>query len=72
MLITVLFGDDEMADEIMRTDHPRDQKALGRKVRNFDEKKWGANCRNIVKKGNIAKVCYETQKSGNCLYTHAY
>ena len=66
--ITVLLGDEEMAAKIMSTDHPRDQKALGRKVRNFDEKKWGANCRDIVKRGNTAKVCYETSS----LYTHVY
>lgn len=60
MAITVLFGDEAMAAKIMNTDHPKDQKALGRKVRNFDVKKWGANCRDIVKRGNIAKVCYGT------------
>ena len=57
--ITVLLGDEEMAAKIMHmsTDHPRDQKSLGGKVRNFDEKKWGANCRDIVKRGNSYSLC---------------
>ena len=45
-----------MASEILASDDPRHQKALGRKVRHFDEKVWGANCKDIVKRGNMAKV----------------
>ena len=48
-----------MAATIMVTDSPRDQKALGRKVKNFDGKKWKENCRYIVKRGNIAKVIFQ-------------
>jgi len=56
----VLFGDEPMAAVIMKSDNPRDQKAHGRKVSNFDEKKWKANCRDIVKQGNLAKVLFIT------------
>jgi len=49
-----------MAAVIMKSDNPRDQKAHGRKVSNFDEKKWKANCRDIVKQGNLAKVLFIT------------
>lgn len=49
------FGDTEIAAQIMRERHPRDQKALGRKVRNFDAKKWNEVARDIVYKGNYAK-----------------
>ena len=45
-----------MAAKIMASDHPRDQKALGRKVSNFNEETWKENCRDIVKRGNLAKV----------------
>ena len=41
---------------IMKSHSPRDQKALGRKVHNFDEEVWTANCKEIVKTGNMAKV----------------
>ena len=56
IISTVLFGDEEIASEILASDDPRHQKALGRKVKPFDEKVWGANCKDIVKRGNMAKV----------------
>ena len=49
-----------MAAVIMTADNPRDQKAHGRKVSNFDEKKWKANCRDIIKQGNLAKILFIT------------
>ena len=52
----VLFGDDEAAQKILDTSEPREQKAIGRTVRNFDDKVWKEKCRDIVKKGNRAKV----------------
>lgn len=45
-----------MAERILQTDSPREQKALGRKVANFEEDKWKSCCQEIVKKGNLAKV----------------
>ena len=45
-----------MAERILQTDSPREQKALGRKVAHFEEGKWKSCCRDIVKKGNLAKV----------------
>ena len=52
----VLFGDDEAAEKILETSDPREQKALGRTVRNFDDTIWKEKCRDIVKRGNQAKV----------------
>lgn len=52
----VLFGDEEFAQMILKSDDPREQKSLGRGVRNFDETKWKEKCRDIVKRGNMAKV----------------
>lgn len=51
----VLFGDDEMARKILEADHPRTQKALGRKVKNFDAAVWEREHLRIVKDGNRAK-----------------
>ncbi|XP_019853895.1 PREDICTED: uncharacterized protein LOC100638431 [Amphimedon queenslandica] len=51
----ILFGDDEAAQKILDTSEPREQKAIGRTVRNFDDKVWKENCRDIVKRGNKAK-----------------
>lgn len=54
--VLVLFSDQEMAQEILATDDPRQHKALGRKVRNFEKAVWDKNCQILVKKGNLAKV----------------
>jgi ribA/ribD-fused uncharacterized protein len=50
-----LFGDDEIAERILETTAPRDHKALGRKVRGFDEKVWRENREAIVYAGSRAK-----------------
>ncbi|MDF1698030.1 MAG: NADAR family protein [Saprospiraceae bacterium] len=50
-----LFGDKEMEEQIIQTNSPREAKALGRKVRNFDNATWQENCYQIVKKANILK-----------------
>ena len=49
------FGDDDTARAIMNADHPREQKRLGKIVRNFDERTWSSLCREVAKKGNVAK-----------------
>lgn len=36
----LIFGDDEIAHEIMQTHSMSKIKALGRRVRNYDDKKW--------------------------------
>jgi len=51
----LLFKDQQMFDQIIKTHDPKTVKALGRKVKNFEEHIWKENCFNIVKKGNIAK-----------------
>ena len=51
----VLFGDRCTAIKIMRTKSPKEQQALGREVKNFNEEDWNAVARQIVYKGNEAK-----------------
>jgi ribA/ribD-fused uncharacterized protein len=51
----LLFEDEEVANAIMRTQNPREQKALGRKVRGFDKDKWEEVCREYVYEANYAK-----------------
>ena len=50
-----LFGDSETRQLILDASHPREMKALGRKVKNFDSEIWNKNAREIVTRGNIAK-----------------
>lgn len=51
----VLFGDAKIAQQIMSSDKHAVIKALGRKVANFDEKKWDEHKYNIVVNGNLLK-----------------
>lgn len=50
-----LFNDENIADKIMSTKNVREQKALGREVKNFDINLWNENAMEIVFKGNKAK-----------------
>jgi len=50
-----LFRDEEIRERILAATDPRDQKALGRKVRFFDADRWNAVARDIVYRGNRAK-----------------
>ena len=56
-MVIVLFKDDEIAEKILKSDNPKNQKALGRQVKNFDETIWKEKSCEIVKEGNLAKVC---------------
>ncbi|HEY4177538.1 MAG TPA: NADAR family protein [Kofleriaceae bacterium] len=51
----MLFGDAETAKKILAAGHPKQQKALGRKVTPFDDVKWKASRLAIVKAGSRAK-----------------
>jgi ribA/ribD-fused uncharacterized protein len=50
-----VFGDNETARKIMETDSPREQKALGRKVKTFNVDTWAVVAKDIVFRGNMAK-----------------
>jgi len=51
----MLFEDPNTAQRILDTPDPRRQKSLGREVQNFNDDAWQQNCRDIVKRGNLAK-----------------
>ena len=50
-----LFNDTDIATKILETNHPKDIKALGRLVKNFDKSIWDQHCDEIVKQGNLLK-----------------
>lgn len=50
-----LFFDNASAQAILNASTPRQQKALGRKVQNFDEPRWNLFREGIVFAGNYAK-----------------
>lgn len=51
-----LFGDCRIMNKVLKTDSPRKMKSLGREVSGFSDEIWNANCLDIVKQANIAKV----------------
>lgn len=50
-----LFGDEVMTSRIIEGSSPGDAKALGRAIRDYDEKLWAESRYRIVVEGNIAK-----------------
>ena len=51
----VYFEDLEIAEEILTRTRPKDQKALGRKVKGFVQEEWEKVARDIVFNGNWLK-----------------
>lgn len=56
----LLFKDYEMAYLILKSDNPKDIKAYGRRVKEFDENLWDITKEQIVIKGNILKFSKNT------------
>jgi ribA/ribD-fused uncharacterized protein len=51
----LVFKDQESYDMIMYANNPRDQKAFGRRVKNFDADVWSVISREVVYQANYAK-----------------
>ncbi len=51
----LLFEDNEMYEKIIIAKSPAEAKALGRRVRNFDDATWNAKRFDIVLKGSLQK-----------------
>lgn len=56
-----LFKDETILQSILSTSDPKEQKSLGRLIKNFDPKVWDNVCREIVKRGNIAKFTQNSE-----------
>lgn len=50
-----LFGDTEIMEKVMQTDSPKEQKALGRQVKNFIQEEWLEKCIPIMEDGIKSK-----------------
>lgn len=51
----LLMGDDDTYEKILQESDPRKQKALGRRVKHWNESKWKKHRVAIVLAGNLAK-----------------
>lgn len=56
------FGDKETLEAIMKAASPKEQKALGRKVKGFNADKWNSLARDFVYEANYAKFSNPTLK----------
>ena len=65
----LLFADRETAAKILAADHPRQHKALGRKVKPFDDATWKRERAAIVRAGNHAKFTQNAELLGQLLAT---
>jgi len=50
-----MFGDEVALNEIMKSDDPSYQKAVGRQVHGFDKKKWNDAARDVMYTACLAK-----------------
>lgn len=72
-----LFGDLQIFEKILKSTEPKEVKALGRQVANFDEAVWKANRYEIVKRGNFAKFSQNKElgdfliNTDNCVIVEA-
>lgn len=51
----VIFGDEEIAEKVLKEKDPKKQKALGRKVKNFDPGQWMAVCQDVMVPALVSK-----------------
>lgn len=51
----MLFGDEEIAKEVLQEQNPREHKKLGRRIKNFNQDLWNESKEYIVYKGNKLK-----------------
>jgi len=65
----LLFADRETAAKILAADHPRQHKALGRKVKPFDDATWKRERAAIVRAGNHAKFTQNAELLDQLLAT---
>lgn len=64
-----LFGNEEVAAQVLLAQHPRDQKALGRKVRGYQDDVWSRRRVGIVTKGCYAKFSQNPESKAALLAT---
>ena len=51
----ITFKDFDVAEQILKTTNPKQQKSLGRKVANFENTAWDQVKKEIVEDGNFCK-----------------
>lgn len=65
----ILFGDNDVANEILNETDPKNIKALGRKIKNFNQQEWDENKFEIVIAGNFYKFTQNNELKNILLNT---
>ncbi len=65
----LLFDDRKTHEKIMASNQPKEIKALGREIKNFEQGKWDEHKYQIVLNGNIAKFSQNERLKGFLLGT---
>lgn len=68
----ILFDDEETAAKILKEASPREQQALGRLVKNYDQKTWDNNKFDIVSRMNYYKFSQNPELKELLLTTYGY
>lgn len=64
-----LFKDDKIAEAILKSNDPKQIKALGRQVANFDEALWKIHAKDFVLVGSLAKYSQNEKMLNELLKT---
>lgn len=70
------FGDEKIAQEILKAKHPKEQKNLGRKIENFDESEWakvrvGFMHESVIRKFTIPGLRKQLMDTGDKIIVEA-
>lgn len=65
----LLFRDTNVANQILKTNDPKKQKALGRQVKGFNDTEWNKQKFEIVVKGNFLKFSQNEELKKELLAT---
>lgn len=65
----LLFRDTDVANQILKTNDPKKQKALGRQVKGFNDTEWNKQKFEIVVKGNFLKFSQNEELKKELLAT---
>ena len=64
-----VFGDEDALAKVLASESPREQKAIGRRVANFDPAVWTGVCRGIVYAGNLARFSQDPEARATLMAT---
>lgn len=67
-----LFGDDEIAEQVLNAKSPKEAKALGRVVRGYDEEVWLQHRQEVIETGNVYKFAAHPELEQKLLATDGF